>query len=93
MFGSRSSSKEHRFLEGQVSALRELNLFNPSDSRSLRSVPKKQEDWSSTNSGPSYTEKSESSTWGALSPVPSSRTVSSVFCLTRLGNFEGYRAP
>ncbi|RYC60501.1 hypothetical protein CHU98_g5714 [Xylaria longipes] len=58
MFGSRSSSKEHRFLEGQVSALRELNLFNPSDSRSLRSVPKKQEDRSSTSSGPSYTEKS-----------------------------------
>ncbi|KAK5631854.1 hypothetical protein RRF57_007568 [Xylaria bambusicola] len=59
MFGSRSSSKEHRFLEGQVSALRELNLFNPADSHSLRSLRKKQEDWASTNSGPSYTEKSK----------------------------------
>lgn len=130
MFGSRSSSKEHRFLEGQVSALRELNLFNPSDSRSLRSQPKKQDDWSSTNSGPAYTEKSKhchltsylicrtpskttpsncltclrlrtadrpnhsrSSTWGTVPPVASSRTVPSVFRLSRLGNFEGHDTP
>ncbi|KAI3336588.1 von Willebrand factor type A domain-containing protein [Xylariaceae sp. AK1471] len=58
MFGSRSSSKEHRFLEGQVSALRDLNLFNPSELRSLRSQRKKPEHWDSNNSGPSYTEKS-----------------------------------
>ncbi|CAJ2505986.1 Uu.00g001160.m01.CDS01 [Anthostomella pinea] len=57
--GAAASKKEHRFLEGQVSALRELGLFNPSDSRSLGSQ-RKREDWNNYNSGSSYPEKNHS---------------------------------
>ncbi|KAL7627162.1 hypothetical protein AAE478_003938 [Parahypoxylon ruwenzoriense] len=66
-----TGSKDHKFREGQISSLFELGLRRPgTESRSLRSLRRKEDDWNSLHSAPSYPEKNHSISAAAFRPTP-----------------------
>ncbi|XXG96742.1 hypothetical protein Hte_003033 [Hypoxylon texense] len=92
-FSGAPGSKEHKFRDGhghghghgQISNLFELGLLRPgAESRSLRSQRRKDEDWNSLHSAPSYPEKNHSITAATLRPsqppqrAPSHRSAASI---------------